>query len=83
VKKKSSDSQPYRAVHLGSVFIWGVTSSTMHPVNERNFWLLQPIYFIVLTNPYNFQGEVFEDLECGNSFIWEIGSSSEENVVDQ
>ncbi len=28
VKKKSSDSQPYRAVHLGSVFIWGVTSST-------------------------------------------------------
>jgi len=28
MKKKSSDSQPYRAVHLGSVFIWGVTSST-------------------------------------------------------
>ncbi len=34
VEKKSSDSQPYRAVHLGSVFIWGVTSSTVSIGNK-------------------------------------------------
>jgi len=52
VKKKSSDSQPYRAVHLGSVFIWGVTSSM--PRAEVSPRLFTPVLCMASIHTSNF-----------------------------